>query len=95
VADVAVTVAGTADAFAARFRQAATGCTIHPHGPLNALAAIIAAHHAGTVDGHAVFDAVIDRCRRQLETLPIGSIEAQRESKVLTVADTMNRGLLP
>lgn len=80
-------------ALVARLRQAALGCTIHAHGPLNALATILERHTAGEIDGRLVLDEVGSICRRRLDHLPALGIDATRERKVLLVVDTLRRGL--
>ena len=78
---------------AQRVRQAAIGCTIHPHGPLNALAAVVEGHIAGAFDGHIALAKVMDTCRRRLLTLDPDSLDARREEKVLLVVSCVDRGL--
>jgi hypothetical protein len=85
--------AATEVALVGRLRQAALGCTIHAHGPLNALAAILERHAAGEIDGRLVLEEVASTCRRRLESLAPLGIDAIRERKVLLVVETLRRGL--
>lgn len=80
------------EAASARLRQALTGCTIHPHGPLNAIVAIIDGHRDGTLDGHVAIQWAINASARQLDKLPDG-IDAQRERRVIAILELLDRGL--
>jgi hypothetical protein len=79
--------------WAQRVRQATVGCTIHPHGPLNALATVLEAHQASELDAYLVLEEVITQCRRRLESLPPLGIDARREQKVLLVIETLAQGI--
>lgn len=81
------TLTADEEALANRLRQAATGCTIHLHGPVNALAAILDAD----VDRGAVLDEVIARSRARAER--VDGADAERELKVVGVLEVFRRGL--
>lgn len=76
---------------AARLRQAALGCTIHPHGPVNALAAIIEADRAGDVDAVEIIDQVLTRCTGRLGH--VDQADAARELRLVEVLTVFRRGL--
>lgn len=76
---------------AARLRQAALGCTIHTHGPVNAFAAIIEADRAGEVDGESVVDAVLERCHARLDTAT--GLDAARELRLIEVLTVFKAGM--
>lgn len=76
---------------AARLRQAALGCTIHTHGPVNAMAAIIEADRAGDCDAVTVVDQVLDRCRGRLST--VTGLDAARELRLIEVLSVFRKGL--
>lgn len=92
--DSPVHVATVTEAASARLRQALTGCTIHPHGPLNAIVAIIDGHRDGTLDGHVAIRWAINASRRQLDELPDG-IDRRREQRVVAVLEVLDAGLTP
>lgn len=76
---------------AARLRQAALGCTIHTHGPVNALGALIEADRAGEVEATVVVDQVLDRCRARLAT--VTGLDAARELRLIEVLTVFRKGL--
>jgi hypothetical protein len=78
---------------AARLRQAALGCTVHGHGPLNAIAAILRAHERGEVDGVAIFERVAELSSVRLQVLDPDAVEAARERKVAQLCRVLARGL--
>lgn len=79
---------------AARLRQAALGCTIHTHGPVNALAAIIEADRAGDANAADVIDQVLDRCRWRLGHVT-DPLDTARELRLIEVLTVFRRGLDP
>jgi hypothetical protein len=76
-----------------RLRQAAVGCTVHGHGPLNALAEIIRRHDAGELDGAELVGHSLEDCRVRLLTLEPTSPAALRERKVEAVLEVVVAGL--
>ena len=78
---------------AKRLRQAALGCTLHGHGPLNALVDIVSAHERGEVDGVNVCELILRQCRGRLTLLGDDTPEALRERKVATIIGVFKRGL--
>lgn len=75
-----------------RIRQATIGCTLHPHGPLNALYALLEARAHG-VDAVAVLDGVINRAAAARAKATDDAIARQREDKIIAVLTVFRRGL--
>jgi hypothetical protein len=76
-----------------RLRQAAVGCTVHGHGPLNALAEIIRRQDAGELDGVELVGHALEDCRLHLLALDPDSPTAARERKVASVLEVVLAGL--
>jgi hypothetical protein len=83
----------TAEELGRRLRQAALGCTVHGHGPLNALVVIAEAHQARRIDGAVVCHGVWAECIQRMEQLDPESVEYRREQKVALIVDVFATGL--
>jgi hypothetical protein len=95
VTTVVVTNAAEPDdeQLARRIRQAAVGCTLHAHGPVNALCALLEAHMDGSVDGVEVIDTVIHRAEAARAKATDDAVARQREDKIIAVLTVFRRGL--
>lgn len=76
-----------------RLRQAALGCTLHGHGPLNALLDLLDADDAGELDAEQVLASIVVTCRERLAVLDPESREALRERKLVRVLTVFERGV--